>query len=52
MKVSDVYEREGRKGPMQFLVLDTEMKDESGELVVISRTNIIYRPLRGSNSPV
>jgi acyl dehydratase len=52
MKVSDVYEREGRKGPMQFLVLDTEMKDESGELVVISRTNIIYRPLRGSHSPV
>lgn len=46
MKVSNVYEREGRNGKMQFLILDTEMKDESGEMVVISRTNIIYRPIR------
>ncbi|OMC84396.1 dehydratase [Viridibacillus sp. FSL H7-0596] len=45
LKVSDVYERQGKKGPMEFLVLDTEIKDPSGELVVISRTNIIYRPL-------
>lgn len=46
MKVSDLYERDGKSGKMQFLVLDTEMKDESGELVVISRTNIIYRSLK------
>ena len=46
MKVSNVYEREGRNGKMQFLILDTEMKDGSGEMVVISRTNIIYRPIR------
>lgn len=52
MKVTDVYEREGRKGTMQFLVLDTEMKDESGEMVVISRTNIIYRPIRSNHAPV
>lgn len=52
MKVSNVYEREGRKGKMQFLVLDTEMKDESGEMVVISRTNIIYRPIRSDHAPV
>ncbi|MFH0068743.1 MaoC family dehydratase N-terminal domain-containing protein [Peribacillus sp. NPDC056705] len=52
MKVTDVYEREGRKGAMQFLVLDTEMKDESGEMVVISRTNIIYRPIRSNHAPV
>ncbi|QQZ10159.1 MaoC family dehydratase N-terminal domain-containing protein [Heyndrickxia vini] len=45
MKVTDVYEREGKKGPMQFIVLDTEMKDENGQLVVISRTNIIYRSI-------
>ncbi|WP_026575793.1 MaoC family dehydratase N-terminal domain-containing protein [Bacillus sp. UNC438CL73TsuS30] len=44
MKVTDLYEREGKSGKMQFLVLDTEMKDEKGNLVVISRTNIIYRP--------
>lgn len=46
MKVSDVYERNGKKGPMQFVVLDTEMKDEADQLVVISRTNIIYKPLK------
>lgn len=45
MKVSDLYDREGKSGKMQFLVLDTEMKDEQGELVCISRMNIIYRPL-------
>lgn len=52
MKVSDVYEREGKKGTMQFVVLDTEMKDESGKLVVISRTNIIYRPLKTSTTSI
>ncbi|WP_019240962.1 MULTISPECIES: MaoC family dehydratase N-terminal domain-containing protein [Bacillus] len=50
MKVTDVYEKEGKNGPMQFLVIDTEMKDEAGELVVISRTNIIYRTLTSSKS--
>lgn len=45
MKVADLYEKEGRSGSMQFLVIDTEMKDERGELVVISRMNIVYRPL-------
>lgn len=35
---------------MQFLVMDTEMKDENGELVVISRTNIIYRALANSKA--
>ncbi|MGM9933125.1 MaoC family dehydratase N-terminal domain-containing protein, partial [Pradoshia sp.] len=44
MKVTDLYDREGKSGTMQFLVLDTEMKDESGELVAVSRTNMIYRP--------
>lgn len=44
MKVTDLYEREGKSGKMQFLVLDTEMADEKGNMVVISRTNIIYRP--------
>lgn len=45
VKVSDLYEREGRSGTMQFLVLDTEMKNQAGEMVCISRMNIIYRPL-------
>src|SRR5690606_11341686 len=45
MVVSDLYEREGKSGKMQFLVLDTEIKDETGDLVAVSRNNIIYRPL-------
>lgn len=44
-KIADIYEREGKSGPMQFLVLDTEMRDEMGELVVVSRMKIIYRQL-------
>lgn len=50
MKVTNVYEKEGKNGPMQFLVMDTEMKDEEGELVVISRTNIIYRAVVSSKA--
>ncbi|VEI06901.1 MaoC family dehydratase N-terminal domain-containing protein [Kurthia zopfii] len=42
--ISDVYEKEGKNGKMEFILLDTEMRDSSGELVVISRTNIVYRP--------
>lgn len=45
MKVTDLYEKEGKSGTMQFLLLDTEMKDENNKLVVTSRMNIIYRPL-------
>lgn len=45
MKVQDVYEKQGKKEMMQFLVLDTEMRDASDALVVTSRMNIIYRPL-------
>lgn len=46
MKVADIYEKAGKSGTMQFLVLDTEMRDESGELVVISRSNIVYRQIK------
>ena len=42
-KVADLYDREGNSGKMQFLVLDTEFKDENGEMVAICRMNIIYR---------
>ncbi|HEY4532497.1 MAG TPA: MaoC family dehydratase N-terminal domain-containing protein [Kurthia sp.] len=42
--ISDVYEKDGKNGKMEFILLDTEMRDASGELVVISRTNIVYRP--------
>ncbi|ARK23435.1 dehydratase [Sporosarcina sp. P37] len=43
IKVSDLYDKEGKSGKMQFLKLDTEMKDETGDLVCISRMNIVYR---------
>lgn len=45
MKVSDIYEREGKSGVMEFIVLDTEMKDKNGEMVCVSRTNIVYRSI-------
>lgn len=45
MKVADIYEREGKSGTMQFIVLDTELRDADEELAVVSRTNIIYRAL-------
>lgn len=48
MKVSDIYERQGSSGAMQFLVLDTEMKNADGEVVCINRMNIIYRALKGT----
>lgn len=44
--VSDVYEKEGKNGKMEFIILDTEMYDEDKNLVVISRTNIVYRTLK------
>lgn len=45
MKVTDVYEKEGKNGPMEFILLDTEIRDENGGHIVTSRTNIVYRPL-------
>lgn len=44
MSVADIYEKDGKSGPMQFLVLDTEMKDENGQLVAVSKNTIVYRP--------
>lgn len=44
--VSDVYEKEGKNGLMEFIILDTEMRDETGQLVVTSRTNIVYRTVK------
>ncbi|GLY11177.1 MaoC family dehydratase N-terminal domain-containing protein [Pseudobacillus badius] len=45
MKIRDLYEREGKNGKMQCLIVDTEVKDEESKMVVISRLNIIYRSL-------
>src|SRR5699024_8207118 len=48
MKIMDWYEKQGKSGTMQFLILDTELEDDTGNLVAISRTNIIYRPLKNA----
>ena len=45
MKVTDVYEKDGKNGAMEFILLDTEINDVNGEHIVTSRTNILYRPL-------
>lgn len=45
MTVMDVYDRVGKSGTMQFLVLDTNMTTEDGTLVAVSRNTIIYRPV-------
>lgn len=44
MKVADIYEKEGKSGKMQFIILDTEMSQVDGTLACVSRMNIIYRP--------
>lgn len=44
-KVVDLYEREGKGGGMQFLVIDTEAKDAEGNHIVTSRNTIVYRKL-------
>ncbi|WOV84879.1 MaoC family dehydratase N-terminal domain-containing protein [Sporosarcina jeotgali] len=50
MAVTDVYDRVGKSGTMQFLVLDTEMKKEDGVLAAVARNTIIYRPAqKGGN---
>lgn len=45
MKIVDLYERVGKSGSMQFLVIDTEMRDGAGEMVAISQMTIVYRDL-------
>ena len=46
MHVTDVYDRIGKSGTMQFLVLDTNMATADGKLVAVARNTIIYRPAR------
>lgn len=46
MTVTDVYDRVGKSGTMQFLVLDTTMTRADGTLAAVSRNTIIYRPTK------
>ena len=42
-RVADVYQRQGRLGPMTFIILDLEGRDESGAPVFTGRTTAILR---------
>lgn len=45
-KVSDMYEKEKKNKPgkfMEFTVLETEMKNQKGELVIKSRSTLVER---------
>ncbi len=42
-KLVDIYEREGRAGRMVFIVSENEVRNEKGELLMISRSTAIRR---------
>jgi len=42
-KVADLYEKPAGERTMTFLVTETEYRDESGQLVLTSRMNLIHR---------
>lgn len=40
-KVTDIYEKKGRKGPMAFMIIESEVTNQDGELVAkMKRTRI------------
>ena len=42
-RVVSIEEKEGRNGPMDFLKLQTEYRNQRDELVVVARTTIVIR---------
>jgi acyl dehydratase len=42
-RVSDVYEKQGRSGAMDFLGLETTATDAAGEIVFVARATIVVR---------
>ncbi len=42
-KLADIYEREGRSGRMVFIITESEVRNEKGELIMISRGTSIRR---------
>lgn len=46
----DVYEKAGKSGAMDFLVLDTEARDPAGVLVYIARSVVVVRRLADEGS--
>ena len=42
-RISDVYEKTGGSGTLDFVVLETEARDAAGEAVFLSRNTLISR---------
>lgn len=42
-RISDVYEKTGSSGTLDFVVLETEASDETGQVVFFSRNTLISR---------
>jgi hypothetical protein len=42
-RIADIYEREGRSGRMVFIITETDVRNEKGELLMISRRTEIRR---------
>jgi len=42
-RIADVYEKSGKAGVMDFLLLETEARDAGGELVFVGRATIVVR---------
>jgi hypothetical protein len=43
-KISEMYEKKGKAGTMDFLVMETEGRDPSGALLYTARAVIVVRP--------
>ena len=42
-RIADVYEKQGKAGAMDFLVLETTATDAQGEIVYVGRSNIVVK---------
>lgn len=43
-RLADVYAKQGRSGPLYMVVIDTDFRDEDGELVASETATYIKRP--------
>jgi acyl dehydratase len=42
-RIADIYEKQGKSGAMDFLVLETTATDAAGEVVYVARANIVVK---------
>jgi 3-methylfumaryl-CoA hydratase len=43
-RIADMYEKQGRSGPMAFVVSETTYRNQHGKVVGVQRFTAIYRP--------